>query len=215
MHRLLRMLQWKLNPVTTYDILLYSLKEWDRYIETHFRKIAEHNADEALVEGLGLEQTISFWMISFMNKSTFADERALMIFNVLDTSTLTIESYKSRPCLLVGGLLYVILSFYMEKTRYGMLGFNSSIHEYNLEIKASLDESFSVTILKFLSSVLQLPSIDELQNPISLFSVLLQCPEANINLTSFHESENPAKLWRQLHNPTSLSWSFESNLTNN
>ena len=213
MHRLLKMLQWKLSPVTTYNILLYALKEWDSYVETYFRAVVEQNAAGAPLPGLGHADTVSFWMISFLDNSRFSDERALMIFNVLDTSTLTVESMKSRPCQQVAGLLYVILSYNIQKTHYGMLGFNPSLHNFNNEIKASLDESFATTILNFLITVLHLSSIDELQQPISLFSVLLHCPGVTTSTSSLHESETLNKLWRQLHNPASLNWPTIKNLT--
>jgi hypothetical protein len=152
-------------------------------------------------------------MLTFFDGSFHSDERAVFIFNVLDTSVLSIEVHKGPSKWLVAGLFYVFLSFLFSQTSYGMLGFNSTLHQLNVDVRNSLEESSSLTISSFLSSRLQLPSLDVLQFPISLFSKFLHCPK--LDLTRFYDEESPSKLWRQLHNGSALQWVFDNGLSNN
>ena len=182
--------------MTRYNILLYTLKEWDKYIEKIFA--------DGLKERLackGHEDFFCEYFISFFDKNFKAEQRLVKVLNTLDIASLHADINRYSPSIMIAGLVYVVLSLFIGRSGYALIGFDP------LDSPTSdlvFQETSNAIILNFLSSTLSLASIDLITTPVSFFSEFLIAPELEQTLSEH--------VLLQPFNKSSLSWLHSNNL---
>jgi len=182
--------------VTRYNILLYTLKEWDMYIE----KVFANGLRERLACS-GQEDLFSEYFISFFETNSKAERRLVKVLNTLDIASLHVDINRYSPSVMIAGLVYVALSLFIGRSGYALFGYDSLSSP---TCDFVFQESTNALILNFLSSALNLASIDLITTPVSFFSEFLMAPELEQTLSEH--------VLLQPYNKSSLTWLHSNNL---
>lgn len=201
-----------MTPVTRFDFLLYCLHEWDRYVNANYKNIAENNARLATMPGLNAEKTVDYWLITFFNSSEYSQNRVLKVFNILDVCTLHADTYKFVPSLFVAGLVFVVVSYLVEETGFGMLGFNCQVHEYSQENARVLRETCGSIVFQFLANILGIQVMEMVEQAAQFVGLFVDCPEPDLESCQFLQFDEVEKVHRQVFNKFSLRWIKQNNL---
>lgn len=196
MQKALRTLEWRLTPVTRYNILLYTLKGWDKHIEV----CCAEGLNQRLASS-GQVELFDEYFISFLDKSTQSEQRLNKILNVLDVASLHLDINRYCPSVMVAGLVYVVLNLYLTKTGFGLIGFDPLGSPFS---DCGVQETANGFVLNFLSGYLNLPSIDLITSPVSFFCEFLVAPDSEPCVSE--------QVLYQPFNKSSLSWLHSHNL---
>lgn len=196
MQKSLRTLEWRLTPVTRYNILLYTLKGWDKHIE----KYCAEGLNERLASS-GQVALFAEYFISFLDKNMQSEQRLNKILNVLDVASLHSDINRYCPSVMIAGLVYVVLNFYLTKTGFNLIGFDPLSSPLS---DCVFQETANAFVLNFLSGYLNLPSIDSITTPVSFFCEFLVAPDSEPCVSE--------QVLYQPFNKSLLSWLQSNNL---
>lgn len=198
-----------MTPVTRFDVLIFCLREWDVYVKNNYLGVTENNAKSATVTGLSIEQSVDYWLITFLNASEFAETRVLKIFSVLDICALNVESYNFKPCLFVAGLMYVVFTYLVEKSGFGMLGLNFKVHYGGEEVVKIHREFCSNMVFQYLSTVFGVKfmgKVDRFERVTKIVELFIECPGPDLEVNQYLQFDPVEKLHRQVFNNFSTKW---------
>ena len=209
MFRFCGLLKWHMTPVTRFDVLIFCLREWDSYARENYLSVAEHNAGLGTVNGLSTEQSVDFWLVTFLNSSEFAETRVLKIFSVLDICTLNVESCCFKPCLFVAGLMYVAVTYLVEKSGFGMLGLNLKVHYAGEEVVQVHREFCSNMVFQYLSTVFGVKFMgkpDRIERVAKIVEGFIDCPGPDLEVNQYLQFDAVEKIHRLVFNNFPTKW---------
>lgn len=177
---MLRVLEWKTLPPTSYNLLTCIMKEWDMYLATEFATLPNNSiaAFENMEEGSRLFHVMAYnlRMILLMENNKASFNRYQAMIQVLDLASLDFYINKFSINHIVAGLMYIMCSRFFEQTDYSLFKWTGELGANAQEGFIDYQELSGNIILSFLARTLLNVSLESLELPIRFLQVYAATP---------------------------------------
>lgn len=190
--KILKTIDFKVFPATSYNWINWLMTQWDSYIEFHFACVTGNNVKdfEMFADKKKLKDAYEERMILFKHANQKAYKRYRETMQILDVSLLHSAAMKFMPRQLACGLMYLMVSKYFYETHYCLLYYTGDSKDYSgefarysennenlesldplhLESTAAVQELFS----DFMQAAVEIENIEEIYGSVSFFHPFLE-----------------------------------------
>lgn len=224
--KILKNLDFKVFPSTSYAWINWLMTQWDSFIDFHFSLVPGNNPKsfDQFLNKKKAKLECEERMIYFKQPNQKAYKRYRETLQILDLSLLNFEILKFFPKHATSGLLYLMISKYFYETNYSLLYFNgnykdNSFIEYQVGLDSDSLDSFQLEstgivqnlFSEFLSAAVEIENIEDIYLSVAFFHPFLSI-EAGFDLPNACKTQSKSKieshyeefLAYQTHNPKNL-----------